>query len=109
MMRLDRFLANQGLGTRKEVKKLIRGAAVRVNGEIILKDGAQIDEEKDEVSVNGEQVWYQRFFYLMLNKPQGVVCANDDGRHETVFDPLPDLPKGAFTRSGHHRAAADHQ
>ena len=97
MMRLDRFLANQGLGTRKEVKKLIRGAAVRVNGEIILKDGAQIDEERDEVSVNGEQVWYQRFFYLMLNKPQGVVCANDDGRHETVFDLLPDLPKGAFT------------
>ena len=45
MMRLDRFLANQGFGTRKEVKKLIRGAAVRVNGEIILKDGAQIDEE----------------------------------------------------------------
>ena len=43
MMRLDRFLANQGLGTRKEVKKLIRGATVRVNGEIILKDGAQID------------------------------------------------------------------
>ena len=91
MMRLDRFLANQGFGTRKEVKKLIRGAAVRVNGEIILKDGAQIDEEKDEVSVNGEQVWYQRFFYLMLNKPQGVVCANDDERHETVFDLLPDL------------------
>ncbi len=93
MMRLDRFLANQGFGTRKEVKKLIRGAAVRVNGEIILKDGTQIDEEKDEVSVNGEQVWYQRFFYLMLNKPQGVVCANDDGRHETVFNLLPDLPR----------------
>ena len=70
---------------------------MRVNGEIILKDGAQIDEERDEVSVNGEQVWYQRFFYLMLNKPQGVVCANDDERHETVFDLLPDLPKGAFT------------
>ena len=90
MMRLDRFLANQGLGTRKEVKKLIRGAAVRVNGEIILKDGAQIDEERDEVSVNGEQVWYLRFFYLMLNKPEGVVSASTDKRDTTVVNLIED-------------------
>ena len=60
-MRLDRFLANQGFGTRKEVKKLIRGAAVRVNGEIILKDGTQIDEEKDEVSVDQKAVYVEEF------------------------------------------------
>lgn len=97
MMRLDRFLANQGLGTRKETKQLIRSAAVRVNGVIIMKEGAQIKEDSDEVTVNGETIHYQKYLYLMMNKPAGTVCANEDSLHETVFDLLPSLPKGMFT------------
>ena len=67
MMRLDRFLANQGLGTRKETKQLIRSAAVRVNGVIIMKEGTQIKEDSDEVTVNGQTIYYQKYLYLMMN------------------------------------------
>lgn len=86
MMRLDKFLANEGIGTRKEVKKLIRSGAIEVNGDVCLKDDFKIDENVDKVSVDGQIIDYQKHVYLMMNKPSGTICSNDEGRYPTVFE-----------------------
>lgn len=95
-MRLDKYLSHAGIGTRKEVKQLIRKKHVKVNGNLITKDDAHVDEQA-EVMVDEEIVYYEPFVYLMLNKPSGVISATEDGEHETVldcFDVM--LPKGCF-------------
>lgn len=85
-MRLDKFLAHAGIGTRKEVKELIRKKRVSVNGVIQKKDDVKIDEFKDEICVDGEIIRYQQFVYYMLNKPQGVVSATVDNQYKTVLE-----------------------
>ena len=89
MMRLDRFLANQGMGTRKEVKKIIKKGLVKVDGTIIFKDDYKFDETASVVTVDDEVIEYQKDIYILMNKPAGFVCANEDHLHETVFDLLP--------------------
>lgn len=87
--RLDKFLTSQNLGSRKEVSRLIRAGAVTVNG-IVAKDGAQkLEPETDCVAVNGEEVSYRKYLYLMMNKPAGVLSATEDSRARTVLDLLP--------------------
>jgi 16S rRNA pseudouridine516 synthase len=87
-MRIDKLLANRGYGSRKEVKSLLKTGAVIVNGKP-LKDAKQhINVEADVVTVHGEQVHYQEFIYLMMNKPEGVISATEDSLHETVIDLL---------------------
>ena len=85
-MRLDKFLAHAGIGTRKEVKEFIRKKRVSVNGVIQKKDDVKIDELKDEVCVDGAVIRYQQFVYYMLNKPQGVVSATVDSQYKTVLE-----------------------
>ena len=88
MERLDKILANLGYGTRKELKKIVRNGIVEVNG-IVVKDSAmQVDPEKDKIVINGEEIYYREFIYLMMNKPDGVVSATYDNRDETVVDLL---------------------
>lgn len=85
-MRLDKFLADMQLGSRKEVKQRIKKGQVLVNGEVIRSDKFQVDEHKDEVIFEGETVRYQKYFYYLLNKPQGVISATVDSYEETVLD-----------------------
>ncbi|WP_368646079.1 pseudouridine synthase [Alkalibacterium putridalgicola] len=87
-MRLDKLLAHSGLGTRKEVKKLLKKKIVEVNDEIIVDPKTHVDPETDTVTVGGESIDYQEFVYFMLNKPQGVISATEDHVHETVLDLL---------------------
>ena len=87
-MRLDKFLAHMGFGTRREVKILVKSKAIQVN-DIVVKDSSMhIKETTDQVSVYGEVVEYKEFIYLMLNKPAGVVSATEDTRDQTVIDLL---------------------
>lgn len=80
LIRLDKFLANMGLGTRKEVKKLVSYGKVSVN-EVIIKDsGLQINENADKVCVDGEVISFKPFVYIMMNKPAGVLSASEDAR-----------------------------
>jgi 16S rRNA pseudouridine516 synthase len=88
-MRLDRFLANQGEGSRSEVRRLIRSGAVAVNGSIVKNEAAAIDPGRDKSSVTGREVHYRSYLYLMLNKPAGVISATEDRRSRTVLDLLP--------------------
>jgi len=85
-MRLDRFLANMGCGSRSEVKKAIKGGRVSLNGLTTGDPGAQLDPAADQVVFNGESVIYQKYIYLMLNKPAGVISATTAARTKTVLD-----------------------
>ena len=87
-MRLDKFLANSGIGTRKEVKEILKNKKISVN-DVFVKDGKiQIDEEKDIVKYEDNIICYKPFVYIMMNKPAGVISATEDNHHKTVIDLL---------------------
>lgn len=85
-MRLDKYLAEAGLGSRKEVKQYIKKGQVTVNNQVEKKDKAQVDPLKDVVAFGGEVIKYQEFYYYLLNKPGGVVSATEDKKDRTVMD-----------------------
>lgn len=87
-MRIDKFLANMGFGSRKEVKQLLKKGGVDKNGETIKDPKTQIDTNLDKVTVHGELVEFKEFIYLMMNKPAGVISATEDPSEETVIDLL---------------------
>lgn len=89
MDRLDKILVSQSIGSRKEVQKLIKSGAVSVNGEICKKIDFKADTENDEITVNGQALNYQKYVYIMMNKPAGVVSATTDNHDRTVIDILP--------------------
>lgn len=97
-MRLDRYLANMGCGSRSEVKRTIRFGNVAVNGRPIKEESFQINPGCDIVVYWGNEVAYNEYIYLMLNKPAGVVSATEDTRERTVLDLIDPkyLNKGIF-------------
>lgn len=97
-MRIDKLLSNMGIGSRKEVKDYIKSGLVEVNGKVITKPTEKVDEDKDEITFKNENITYKKYFYLMLNKPQGVISASVGYSQETVVDLLDDKyqNKGIF-------------
>ena len=87
-MRLDRFLANSGVGTRKEVKEILKKRKIKVNDSIITDGSTHIDENKDAVKYEEKEISYKPFIYIMMNKPDGVISATEDDEHRTVIDLL---------------------
>lgn len=88
MERIDKILSNLGYGTRKDLKNIVKNGMVQVNG-ITIKDSAmKVDPEKDKIVINGEEIFYREFIYLMMNKPAGVISATFDNKDETVIDLL---------------------
>lgn len=85
-MRLDKYLAEMGVGTRQEVKKQIRQGKAAVNGTVVKAADTKIDETCDEVTICGQNISYVSYEYYMLNKPAGVVSATEDRRDTTVID-----------------------
>lgn len=85
-LRIDKFLADMGQGSRSEIKEYIRKGLVSVNGITVKSPSEKADTELDEVSLGGEKVGYVLFEYYILNKPAGVVSATEDSREKTVLD-----------------------
>ena len=89
-VRLDKFLADSGAGTRTEVKKLIQKGMVQVNGEKAKKPELKVDPEKDVVEFGGERLGVRaEFVYYLLHKPAGYVSATEDTREKTVLELVP--------------------
>jgi len=86
MIRLDKYLADMGLGTRSELKKMIRSGQVHVDGVPVKKPEEKINTGAQVVTVNGHEIVYQRMEYYMLHKPAGVVSATKDKKEKTVLD-----------------------
>ena len=92
MIRLDKFLCEMEIGTRSQVKDMIKKGQVSVDGEVIKKADFKFDEKTTRVCVNEKEISYQKFFYYMLNKPAGVVSATTDNHDKTVLDLLKEAP-----------------
>ncbi len=89
-MRLDKYLTECGIGSRKEVKKIIDSGAVSVNEKIVSSPKENVNEEKDIVRYKEEIIKYKKFRYYILNKISGYITAVNDPREKTVMDILPD-------------------
>ena len=89
-MRLDKFLSETGTASRSESKKAARSGGVTVNG-VAAKDlSVHIDPEKDRITYMDVPVVYQKYIYIMMNKPDGVISSTEDGNDRTVLDLLPE-------------------
>src|SRR6478672_5793946 len=90
MVRLQKYLADAGVASRRGGEQMIVAGQVAVNGEIVLELGAKVDPHHDKVTVNGQPVKPKRKLYLALNKPRGLVCSRNDELHRpTIYDLLP--------------------
>lgn len=90
MIRLDKYLADMGVGTRQEVKRYIRKGSVSVDGKTVKAPEQKIDGETQRVAVDGQEIGYAAYEYYMLNKPAGVISATEDQRDRTVIDLIGD-------------------
>jgi pseudouridine synthase len=93
-IRLQRYLAQAGVASRRKAEELITAGRVRVNGRAVTELGSKVRPERDQVDVDGVRVRPERLVYLVLNKPKGVVTTvSDPQKRETVMGLLPkDLP-----------------
>lgn len=87
-IRLDKFLADMGFGTRSQVRQQIAGGNVTVNGLPARRPELKVDTDKDRVLFCGTEAAYAQYEYYMLNKPAGVVSATEDKKEHTVLDLL---------------------
>ena len=92
LLRLDKFLADAGLGTRSQVKLLLKKGLVTVNGEAAKKPEQKVDPENDLIVCEGTSLFRQEFYYYMLNKPAGYVSATEDNTAPTVLSLLKGAP-----------------
>ena len=104
-MRLDKFLADMGVGSRSDLKKAIRKSLVTVNGAVEKDPGAQVSAE-DRICFDGAEIRYAEQQYYMLHKPAGVLSASEDRRQTTVVDLIRDA--ASTDASAANASAADH-
>jgi 23S rRNA pseudouridine2605 synthase len=89
-VRLQKYLADAGVASRRAGEQLITTGRVTVNGQTVTTLGTKVDPVHDHVSVDGKAVKTKRKLYLALNKPRGLVCSrNDELNRPTIFELLP--------------------
>ena len=79
-----------GVATRTESSRAARAGLILVNGKPVKKADVHIDPEKDIITYCGRKIEYRKYTYILMNKPDGVVSATEDGRDKTVIDLLPE-------------------
>lgn len=89
MERLDKLISNSGTLSRKEVHRLIKSGRVSVDGITIKDRGFNIDPQNANIKIDGTELQLQKYTYIMMNKPQGVISAARDGKEKTVIDLVP--------------------
>lgn len=97
ILRLDKYLADLGCGTRSQVRQLVKKGQVRVNGETVKQADRKVDARLDRVELEGRVLQYRNHKYILFHKPAGCVSATEDARDKTVLDYLPvELQKDLF-------------
>ncbi|MBQ8759342.1 MAG: rRNA pseudouridine synthase [Clostridia bacterium] len=89
MLRLDKYISQALVISRKDATLAIKKGRVTVNGEIIKKADIKVNPDADNVAFDGEKISYSEFIYIMLNKPKGLVCASEDRKDNTVISLFP--------------------
>ena len=93
LIRLDKYLADMGIGTRSNVKSVIKKGKITVNGAVCKDANVKIDSDNDEICFDGKQIVYEQYEYFMLNKPAGIISAATDNKEKTVVDLITDKKK----------------
>lgn len=88
MERLDKIISNLGFGSRKEIKAAAKKGIIEVDGKIVKDSGLLVDPNTSVIKINGEEITYRKYIYLIMNKPDGVVSATSDKKDDTVIDLL---------------------
>ena len=86
-MRLDKYISNITEYSRAETKKIIK-KGVLVNNVLVKQPDYQVDEENDQVVIDGKSLFYQKYVYIMMNKPGNIISATEDKKDTTVIDIL---------------------
>lgn len=86
--RLDKMLSHLGVGSRKEIKNIVKAGRVSVNGKIIKQADSHVQPYQDLIEVDGKPMLYRKYIYLMMNKPPGVISATEDDFSKVVTDLL---------------------
>ena len=89
-MRIDKLLSELGLCTRREAAKIAKSGGITVDGVVVKDSAAHVDPEKSVLTLQGREVVYQKYTYVMLNKPEGYVSATDDKSLPYVTELLPE-------------------
>lgn len=89
-MRIDKYLADNSIGTRKEIKGIVKAGRICVNGVTAFDPGMHIVPGKDIITMDERVIEYERFHYYMLNKPAGTVSSTREGASVTVVELLAD-------------------
>ncbi|UKI36202.1 MAG: hypothetical protein L6V93_19985 [Clostridiales bacterium] len=87
-MRLDKFLADCGQGSRKDIKKMIANGLVTLDGAVCKSAQTAVDENSDVALCGKKDCLRKKFIYLMMNKPQGYISATEDTRKKDGFGPF---------------------
>jgi 23S rRNA pseudouridine2605 synthase len=97
-LRLQKYLADCGFGSRRACEKLIADACVTVDGQVVAEQGSKVDPERQDVRVRGVAAKPQTKVYLALNKPRGYLCTSRDPQGRPTFHKLlPKLPERVYT------------
>lgn len=86
--RIDKILSSAGLLSRRDCARACKGGRITVNGKTEKSSSRKVTQN-DVLCLDGSEVIYSEFIYILMNKPQGYVCAAEDGRYPTVFTLLP--------------------
>lgn len=98
MERLDKFLCDSGVGTRSQVKPIVKSGRVTVDGVAVKDPAAKVDPEKQSVCLDGQRLGGWQRLVVMLNKPAGYVTATEDDLSPTVMELLPKELQGMDLR-----------
>ena len=96
-VRLNKFIANSGVCSRREADQLIQAGVVTVNGEVVTELGTKVNVLKDEIRFNGERLKGEDKVYIVMNKPKGYVTTTSDPHADkTVMDLIKGVPVRVF-------------
>jgi len=88
MMRIDKLVSQYGFGSRKEVKAILKQGVITVDGAVVTNPQSRVDPDAQAIYVGDVLIEYEKYVYVMMNKPDGVISASYDEEDETVCDLL---------------------
>jgi 16S rRNA pseudouridine516 synthase len=93
LLRLDKIISDMGFASLRDVKSLVKNGRVLIDGSVAASPDAKYDTALVRITVDGEAVLYRQFRYIMMNKPDGLICATEDKHERTVLELLDERTK----------------
>jgi 23S rRNA pseudouridine2605 synthase len=95
--RLQKVIAQAGIASRRDAEELIKAGRVKVNGKVVTELGTKVEPKRDRVTVDSKPIKAEKYLYILLNKPKGVITALEDPQgRKTVADLVADIPERIY-------------